>query len=242
MARTCERYANPTCGDNINLKLFVYNSNNLRDVESIEKIEIYYIEPTDGSRRLVETIQGDEVTQSDTGTYALTLALTSPTYTIGKYVDVWTVQFENTDCGTATIENPFVIYPDLWFTTPIPPVYDFNLTFSPNKIVKGSKRYLIIKITPNVPRGADIISYYENLAIVSDVRISMAIACGECVPAEEDLRLVIDRELVDHREKQFAYYFLDTTDLDEGIYDVWFELQYGENLYISEKNQLQLFK
>lgn len=236
------RFQNPTCGDEVDLKLFVYNANNLRDVEAVEKVEIYYIDPSDKTRIIVETIDGEDVTKSDTGTYFLTLTLTNPTYTIGNYVDVWTLRFENTDCGTATVENQFTIYPDLWFTTPIPPIYDFNLTFTPNKITKGSKRYLIIRITPNVPRGADIIPYYENLAIVSDVRISIAMSCGECLPAEEDLRLIVDRELVDHREKQYAYYFLDTTDLDEGIYDVWFELQYGENLYISEKNQLQIFK
>lgn len=239
MAKT--RFQNPACGDEVELKLFVYNANNLKNVQAVEKIDIYFIDPVDG-RRLVETIQGDDVTQSDTGTYSYTLTLTHPTYVIGKYLDVWTIQFEDSDCGSGTVENPFTIYPDLWFTTPIPPVYDFNLTFTPNKIVQGSKRYLIIKITPNVPRGADIIPYYENLAIVSDVRISISLACGECVPPEEDLRVVVDRELIDHREKQYAYYFLDTTDLSEGVYDVWFEMAYGESLYISEKNQLQIFK
>lgn len=235
-----ERYQNPTCGDTVNLKLFVYNANNLRNVESVEKVEIYKLED-DKTRTLVQTIDGDQVEQTATGTYLLQLDLTAPLYTIGKYVDVWTIKFEEGECGLGTIENPFLIYPDLWFTTPIPPVYDFSFSFRPNKIVKGSKRYLIINIVPNVPRGADITPYYENLAIVSDLRVSISLNCGECVPAEQDLRLVVDRQLVDHRERAYAYYFLNTEEYDEGIYDVWFELSYGENVYISEKNQLQIY-
>jgi hypothetical protein len=66
----------------------------------------------------------------------------------------------------------------------------------------------------------------------------VAIACGQCVPAEEDLRLVIDRELVDNREKNVAYYFLDTTDMDEGIYDVWFEINYRENVCAYPKKSI----
>ena len=108
--------------------------------------------------------------------------------------------------------------------------------------MKGSKRYLIINIIPNVPRGADIIPYYENLAIVSDLRVSISLNCGECVPKEKDLRLVVDRQLVDYREKGTAYLFLDTEDLEPGIYDVWFELCYGENVFVSEKNQLQIYE
>lgn len=245
---TKERYQNPTCGDTVNLKLFVYNSNNLRNVQTVSQIKIYFLDPTlksadnpDG-RRLVQTIDGDEASNPSEGTYELSLELSSPTYGIGNYIDQWILQFEDGECATANVENPFSVHPDMWFTTPVPPVYDFDLRFTPNKIVKGSKRYLIIKITPNVPKGSDIIPYYTNLAIVSDIRISVAIACGQCVPAEEDLRLVIDRELVDNREKNVAYYFLDTTDMDEGIYDVWFEINYGENVYISEKNQLQIYK
>ena len=83
--------------------------------------------------------------------------------------------------------------------------------------------------------------YYENLAIVSDLKVSMEQVCGDCVPAEEDLRLVIDRELVNYREKGYAYYFLDTTQFDEGVYNVWFELCFGENVFISDKNALQIF-
>jgi hypothetical protein len=48
---------------------------------------------------------------------------------------------------------------------------------------------------------------------------------------------------VEHRHDSEGYYFLDTMvlDMDCGIYDVWFELEFGENKYISEPLQLQIF-
>jgi hypothetical protein len=243
-----ERYQNPVCGDTIKLRLFTYNSNNRSDVVSIEKVEIYVFDATEVSetnpqgRRLVETIDGNLIVQEATGQYLLELSTTQPLYTIGNYADVWTVKFEDTECGTVKVENPFRIYPDLWFTTPIPPIYDFGFSFRPNRLVKGTKRYLLIQITPNVPRGSDILAYYENLAIVSDLRVSIELACGECVPHEQDLLLVVDRQLVDYREKLYGYYFLNTSEMDVGIYRVWFELTYGENTFISEKNELEIYK
>ena len=62
-----------------------------------------------------------------------------------------------------------------------------------------------------------------------------------CAPKEEDLRLVIDGATVEYREKCAGYYFLDTTEMDKGIFDVYFELEFGECTYISEKNQLQVY-
>jgi hypothetical protein len=243
---TKERFQNPTCGDTINLRLFTYNSNNRRDVKTISKVDIYTLDPTfvtednpDGIR-LVQTIDGSSVVKEDTGQYLLQITATDPLYTIGNYRDAWSVIFEDNECATATIVNHFKIYSDLWFTTAIPPIYDFNFNFRPNRIRKGSKRYLMIEIIPNVPRGADIQPYYENLAIVSDLRVSIEIVCGDCVPAEQDLRLLVDRHLVEYREKCFGYFFLDTTDYDSGIYNIWFETAFGENVYISEKNSFQV--
>ena len=246
-----ERYQNPACGDEIKLRLFTYNSNNLADVSSVEKVEIYFLDPeekTDSNpdgRRLVQTITSGDVTKESTGTYLVEFELTQPLYTIGKYLDVWTISFESEECD-ATITNPFQVFPDIWYTTPIPVVYDFSYKFRPNRMVKGSNQFLIIEVTPNVPRGSDLSRYYENLAIVADLRISIEQACGDCVPAEKDLRLVVDRCLVDYREKRFGYFRLNTgesgLDLDCGIYNVWFELNLGENTYISDKHQIQIFE
>ena len=113
--------------------------------------------------------------------------------------------------------------------------------FRPQKLRKGSKRYLIIEINPNVPKGTDLQRYYENLAIVSDLKVSIEQKCGTCVPQEQDLRMVVDRASVDYREKKFGYFMLDTNEMEVGIYDVWFEMEMGENTYISDRFQLQIY-
>lgn len=242
-----ERYQNPTCGDEITLRLFTYNSNNRSNVQSIQDVKIYIIDDSVRTAenpeglRLIQTIDGGDVVEEETGQYSVTFTADSDLYSIGNYYDVWNVTFETADCATASISNKFRLYSHLWFTSPTPLVYDFNFNFRPNRLRKGSKRYVMIQITPNVPRGADIVPYYENLAIVSDLRVSMSLSCGECVPAEEDLRLVVDRHLVEYREKGYGYWYFDTTIYEEGIYDVWFELALGENIYVSEKNAIQIF-
>lgn len=244
MAATKERYQNPTTGDTVKLRLFSYNSNNLANL-TVEKVEIYVLDPTEkceanpDGRRLVQTFDGSSVVQEDTGTYLLEVEMTDPLYLLGTYKDVWTLAIDNQPAQTA--EQVFEVYPQLWYTTPIPVVYDFSFHFQPNKLRQGSIQYLIIEIVPNVPRSRDLRQYYENLAIVSDLQISIEQACGPCVPEEADLRLLVDDEPVDYREKRFGYYKLDTTDMDEGIYNVWFKLNLGENVYVSEKMQLQIF-
>jgi hypothetical protein len=241
-----ERFSNPNCGDTINLRLFTYNSNARRDVVSISKVEIFFLDPMEktpenpNGARLIETIEGTEVTKESTGQYLLQLNLTDPLYTIGSYQDVWTVNFEENECAEGTITNVFEVHSDLWFTTAIPPIYDFNFRFRPNRLRKGTKRYILIEITPNVPRGSDIQSYYENLAVVSNLRVSIEMQCGDCIPAEKDLRLIVDRELVDYREKCFGYFFINTEEYDAGIYNIWFETEFGENIFISEKNSFQI--
>jgi hypothetical protein len=244
---TKERFQNPTIGDTVNLRLFTYNSNNRRSVKEITEINIYTIDETLRSvsnpegLRLVETLPGSSVVTESTGQYLLPLFIDDNLYTIGNYHDVWDVVFENGENATAHIRNNFQIYSDLWFTSPLPPIYDFNFNFRPNRFRKGSKRYILIQVTPNVPKGSDILPYYENLAIVSDLRVSIEQACGDCLPAEQDLRLLIDKQLVDYREKGYGYYFLDTNLFDEGIYNIWFEITLGESTFVSEKNAFQIF-
>lgn len=241
-----ERYQNPVIGDTVNLRLFVYNSNNLADLESIEKVEIFYLdrsmacaENPDG-RRLVDTFEGTAVTVEDTGTYLLAVEVDEKKYPIGKYIDVWTVS-ASADKPVGDIEQVFQIYSDLWYSTPIPVVYDFNFKFQPNKFRKGSKQYLIIEIFPNVPTAGDLRQYYENLAIVSDLKISMEQVCGDCLPVECDLRLILDDEPVTYREKRYGFYQLDTAEMSCGIYDVWFKLEIGGNTYISNREKLQIY-
>lgn len=241
-----ERYQNPVVGDQVNLRLFSYNSNNFADFDSVEKVEIYYMDPTEVSaenpegRRLVETFDGASVTIEDTGKYLLEVNLTEGKYVIGKYIDIWVVNVSVNE-PSGSIEHVFEIYPALWYTTPMPIVYDFNFHFQPNKFRVGSRQYLIIEIIPNVPSSGELRSYYENLAIVSDLKISIEQHCGDCLPAEQDLRLIADKESVDYREKRFGYYQLDTEDMECGIYNVWFQLDFGGNIYISDKHKLQIY-
>ncbi|NBO56582.1 MAG: hypothetical protein EBU84_18770, partial [Actinobacteria bacterium] len=92
-----ERYQNPAVGDRTNLRLFTYNSNNLADLESIEKVDIYYLDRSlvsdtnpDG-RRLVETFDGAAIVVEDIGTHLLQVTLEEKKYVIGSYIDSWTV-------------------------------------------------------------------------------------------------------------------------------------------------------
>lgn len=241
-----ERYQNPAVSDEIKLRLFTYNSNNLANLDSIEKVEIYYLdrefvsEENPDGRRLVQTFDGSDVEIEDVGKHLLTITAEENLYVIGRYLDVWTVNVSNLQ-PQEKIEQVFDVYPSLWYTTPIPVVYDFNFHFQPNKFRKGSKQYLIIEIVPNVPTAGDLRKYYENLAISSDLKITISQNCGDCVPSEMDLRLIVDEEDVQYREKRYGYYLLDTQDMDCGIYDVWFRLDFGGNTYISDRNHFQIY-
>ena len=148
--------------------------------------------------------------------YSLTITANPDYYSIGKYIDIWYVTVKE---ETNKIENTFQIYPDLWFTSTSPIIYDFNFSYRPNRIRKNSKRWLMIEISPNVPSQSDLFSYYTNLAIVSPVTITITKNCGQCPPSDQDV--IVDAEPVEIREKCLAYYFLDTCEMDVGIYDIF---------------------
>ena len=242
-----ERYSNPVVGSTVRLRLFVMNANLPMNVTCIEKVETFFLdtnhktpENLDG-RVLVTSIPGTSIVNTEDGNYYTDLFLEGPLYTIGNYLDIWTVTFESTDQPT-TVENNFTVYPNLWTTTVTPVVYDFGFNFQPNRLVKGSRQWLIVEVVPNVPRATDLQRYYTNLAILGDLKISIAEKCGPCTPQNEDSRLIIEDAPMDYREKVFGYYKLDTEDFDCGLFDVWFTLETGNNKYISEKNQLLIFK
>lgn len=245
---TKERFQNPNCGDDLNLRLFAFNSNFKSNFYNVDKVEIHYLDPTEKTeenplgKRLVQSIDGEEVVNGEEGEYLLSINLESPLYTIGKYVDVWYVKFDEAEsCSESTIENYFEIIPNLWFTSTSPNIYDFSFYFKPNKITKGSKRYIIIEVVPNVPKSDELQRYYDNLAVTSGLKIYLSKNCSDCLPEESDLNIVVDGESVSFREKRFGYYFLDTSELDVGIYDIWFELTYAENTFVSDKNQVQIY-
>lgn len=241
MSSTRERYQNPVINDNVNLRLMAYNANVKANFTSIDKVEIYFLDPDEkndlnpNGSRLVKTITN--ITSTDVGSYLINFKLEQDLFTIGQYVDIWYVNIEN---ESTTIQNNFEIFPNLWFTTPTPIIYDFNFFLRPNRIRKGSKRWLTIEIVPNVPNSNSLEEYYKNLAIIADIKINMEQKCGPCLPDLCDLRKVIENEPIELREKCMAYYFLDTNDLELGIYEVYFELTFGDCVYISEKQNLQI--
>lgn len=241
-----ERFQNPVSGDTVRLRLFTYNSNSFADIDSFEKVDIYYLDPNERTeanpdgRRLVESIDGSAITQSDTGHYLLDLETETDKYVIGRYLDVWTM-YPILEQPVQTVTNYFDIHSNLWYSTTEPVVYDFSFHFQPNRLRQGSKQYLIAEITPNVPKATDLCRYYENLIVGATVYISIEQMCGPCTPQEADLALEVDNEPIELREKRFAYYHLDTEDLDCGIYNVWFKLEFGGNTYISDKMQLEIF-
>jgi len=244
---TKERFQNPTVGDTVKLRLYVWNANNAADFNSIEKIDIYFLDPSNVSetnpdgRVLLDSFDNTAVTLEETGAYVLELPLELNKYSIGRFLDVWTVTI-NDQTPAHPIQQCFDVFPQLWYTSPMPVVYDFSFHFQPNKLRQGSIQPLLIEIKPNVPTASDLQRYYQNLAIVSDLKISIEQACGPCLPDESDLRLIVDKELVQSREKRYGYYKLDTTELDCGIYNVWFQLEFGGNVYISDKMQLQIYE
>lgn len=245
-----ERNQNPVIGDDLSLRLFTYNSNQRQAVENVEKVEIFRLDPTCVTEEnkdglvLVTTIEEDDVfvvTDPFGGHYKVEIGLDSETYTIGRYLDVWHVQFSANQSGKVT--NAFRIVPDLWYADSMPVVYDFSFGFRPNRVRKGERRWLTIDVIPNVPGASDLERYYSNLAIASPVKIFIEKLCGDCVPKEKDLRMVVEGGDVEHRHDSEGYFFLDTEELNMncGIYNVWFELEFGENKFISDNLQLQIF-
>jgi len=240
-----ERNQNIVVGNDVTLRLFTYNSNQRQSVNSVEKVEIYYLdsgfitEDNPEGRRLVDTITG--ITLVEEGQYSIEISLEEEKYVIGKYIDVWYVNFDSMQSGTVT--NEFRVIPELWFASDLPIIYDFSFGFRPNRVRYGEKRWINIEIIPNVPNISDLKKYYANLAVASPLRIWIEKNCGDCVPQEKDLRTVVEGDLVEHRRGTEGSYFLDTETLgmDCGIYNVWFEMEFGENKFISDNLQLQIF-
>ena len=241
-----ERNQNPVIGDELRLRLFGYNCAAPVDVHEVEKVEVYFLDKNEISdtnvegRRLVETFEGTDVIHEETGQYSLNFNVEDIKYTIGKYRDVWTVK-PREQLPTHQLENLFEIKPDLWYFTTNPVVYGFQFTARPNRFRQGSRQWIMIDVVPNVPRGSDLERYYENLLIASPLKISIEQACVDCMPAESDLRLLVEKDSVDYREGCRGFYLFDTEDLDCGIYNVWVEMDFGETRHISEKMQVEVF-
>jgi hypothetical protein len=243
MGNLVQRYQNPAVNDTIRLRLLTFNSNLPQNLDTINNVSIYYLDPysitednPDG-RLLVQTVAGSAVVNDAPGSYYLDLDVPSPQYVIGNYLDIWNVNFEPTSTAVS-ITKTFEIFPSLWYTSDIPIVYDFGFAYQPARIVQGSKKWLVIEIIPRVTRASELESYYYNIAISSVLYLSIARKCEPCLPQEQDLRIVIEDAVVEQREKVFGYYWLDTSEMEGGLYDIWFKLEFGGNTYLSDRSQL----
>ena len=241
-----ERNQNPLVGDTVRLKFFVFNGGSLADPSAIQDVEIYKIgcaEATEANplgRQLVTTVDSSSVVREDVGTYYVDLELTSPLFTQGQFQDEWNIVFES-DTAAAKSSMHFTIYPNSWFTDSAPIIHDFSFGFRPNRIIKGTKKYLQISVVPQVPKGTDKQRYYENMVAGGTICFFMKQVCGECLPAEDDLRMVHDNVTITERDGCMGFFFLDTTELEIGEYEVWFQMSLGPNCFISDKEILQIY-
>lgn len=237
-----ERDQNFVCGDTAVLRLYQFNENAPAGV-TVNRVEIYFLDPFNRSaenpdgRTLVQTLTP---TTDAVGQYSVNVALTSPMYGIGKYVDVWDITYTTGDCPGKQ-EFQFTIGASKWYANSEPYLWSFAFAFRPTKFRKNERKHIIVEVTPNVPHISDLERYYADLNTYPALFVTMALRCGECVPVEQDLRTVVERQQIEVRNKRLGYFFLDTTDLDCGIYDIWFDLDLGGNTYISPKNQIQIY-
>lgn len=237
-----ERDTNVVCNDTVTLRLYQFNENTASDVQSINKVEIYFLDPygitcenPDG-RKLIQTTAA---TRNATGEYSVAVTLTSPLYGIGKYIDVWYIIYKSGECP-GTTKFGFSIGADKWYANSQPYIWSFDFAFRPTRFRKNEKKHIIVEVTPNVPHISDLERYYADLNTYPALYVSLSLRCAECVPVEQDLRTVVERQKIEVRNKRLGYFFLDTTDLDCGIYDIWFDLDMGESTFISPKNQIQI--
>ncbi len=231
-----ERNQQLLCNDTAILRLYEYNGDTAASVNAISKVEIYKLDHHD--RQLIQTVTS--VTVDGIGQYSIQVPLPSPLYTIGKYIDLWYINFTEDQCpGTRSFE--FEIGPDQWYANSDAFLWEFAFSFRPIKFRKNERKNIVVEVTPNVPHISDLERYYAALASFPNLFISIEMRCGDCIPQEHDLRLVVDRAPVLMTSNRLGRYFLDTTELECGIYDVWFELDLGGNTYLSPRNQLQIY-
>ncbi len=246
MAAINQRNQAPVVGDTVRLKFFSFNGGDFADPSEVQSVEIYKLFDVDATtenpfgRTLIATIVAADIVRDDCGKYHVDIVLASPAYSAGRYQDDWDIIFE-VDSPVATSVMDFQVFPSTWFTDSMPIVHDFSFDFRPNRVRKGSKKFLEVRLTPDVPRGTDKQRYYENMAAAGQIFISIEQKCGDCLPAEKDLRLIVDRICITERDGCGGFYFLDTNDFDCGVYNVWFEACLGTNTFVSDMQPLQIF-
>ena len=236
-------------GDTVQLGFCSFNSGLKDPAGGVTKVDIYHLgalEPTLDNplgKSLVITITGDSIIHDSMGRYHIELPLNFPQFQIGSFQDVWSYILDPYG-DTCQSVFEFIISNNLWFTDTQPLVHDFNFKFRPNRVTKGSRKYIEVIVEPNLPHTSEKRRFYENVISCGELSISIKKICSDCLPQEEDLKLVVDNEIITERAGNRGWYFLDTTndDLDCGIYDVVFVFNLGESTFISEAEPLQVYR
>ena len=261
-----ERDQNPVENDIIRLRLYTFNSNLPVDIYQFNTVETYLLdknsiteENRDG-RILIESLNVQWIVHEGTGSYFIDiphepLSTTGDpvplVYSIGNYIDVWSFT-PDPSRDAQTIENHFKIWPSLWYSSPTPIIYDWTFFFRPNRIRKGSRQNILVEAHSNAPRATEMEAYYVNLASAmanlnsnngnDTFTVTMEQKCGYCLPAERDLRIVLEDAPIMYRGNDgYGYFFLDTTDMEPGVYSLTFTLNMGGNTFVSPEENFQIY-
>ena len=248
--------------DDISLDLYNYQGNALFDLFSIEKIEIYFLDPygktpsNPEGRKLRATIESTDVQKIVAGQYRVTITLDSSLYQIGDYFDVWYVKHSSEDSRSYPVINSFSVYPAPAANVGSPLIHDINFTFSPKKMLYESIQYLTIGFYPLVRSQFGIKTleqellerFYFNLKSVGGlyVKLEMIEGCGYD-PDNTLMNVKTDPEWeqVDISGDNEAHYLLDaTSDTDKfqrGIYAVQFKALVNDQTILSDKFYLQIY-
>lgn len=258
-----ERYQSSILGDTLNLDLYAYNNNSLINLYEIQKIEVYFLDPTQVSdslpdgRRIKQIIYPLNITNLSEGHYTTQLELNSSLYEIGNYIDIWYVKFYDYETSFNQIVNNFKIDRELPGIVDRPFLYDVSFSFSPKKITKDSKRYLKIGFYPTVHGdigtktiGEELLDkFYYNLKTTGNlyVKIEMIEGCGfQENTLYKDLNIITDPEwsTVEIHSDNEGYFLIDSTDNGDyniGIYKVKFKIEIQGQEIISDPFFLQIY-
>jgi len=257
-----ERYQSAVLGDSINLDLYAYNNNSLVDLYEIQKVEIYFLDPSqvtntnpDG-RRLKEIVYPpNRIAYWGTGHYRLQLTINDALYEVGNHVDIWYIKSNASESTFSQVTNNFEVHRELTQTEDRPFLYDVSFSFSPKKVVKNSKRYLKIGFYPSVHSDIGVKSlaedqldqFYYNLKTGGNlyIRIEMMEGCGYNA-TYPDANVITDPEWtpVDIRGDNEGYFMIDTTDDGDynlGVYWVQFKADIQGQEIISDRFYLQIY-
>lgn len=247
-----EKYENPTLGDTVRLRLYVYNSNAMTSVKVFRSIAIYLLDPFNKSeqnidgRTLITQIATTTITQQSVGNYYVDLVLnSSDDFVLGDYIIQWNLIFENDPDCPSIIEDKFTIYSRNWATSDLPLIHSFDFKFSPNRFVKNSKQYLIVKIIPKAQNADTLSRYYANMAVSSGLTVSISERCGPCNNVDED-DFILENEPVEIRERGTGYVLLDMREdndlgLECGLYNIFFTLEFGNTVHVSPVSQFEIY-